>query len=75
MADESDSVRPFPLPWTISNSDSAFWIEDAEGKRFAYCYFDDRPRSADYGGGSRLTRAEALVIVRNIAKLPRLLGK
>ena len=65
-------IRRFPLPWTIGESESAYWVEDAEGKRFAYCYFDEG-RSIGTDRANRLTRAEALVIVRNIVKLPGLL--
>lgn len=67
-------IRRFPLPWTIAESPSAYWIEDAEGKRFGFCYFYEGD-SIDMSVLNRLTRAEALVIVRNIAKLPSLLNK
>jgi hypothetical protein len=66
--------RRFPLPWTIHGSESAFWVEDADGKRFGYCYFDDRQDSIGVDRVNRLTRDEARRIVRNIVKLPGLLG-
>jgi hypothetical protein len=65
-------VRRFPLPWTIDGSQDCFWVKDAEGKKFGYTYFHNGPArvSSDV---QKLTRAEALRIVRNIAKLPELL--
>ena len=75
MPGESDSVRRFPLPWTVHGNDSSFWVEDAEGKRFGYTYFDERQESIGVDRVNRLTRAEALRIVRNIAKLPNLLKR
>lgn len=59
----------------MRSNNAAYWLEDAEGKRFAFTYFDDRvlPVGADYA--RRLTRREALMIVRNMAKLPDLLQK
>jgi len=68
------NVRRFPLPWTIHGNNSAFWVEDAEGKRFGYCYFDES-ESIGVDRVNRLTRAEALRIVRNIVKLPELLRR
>lgn len=67
--------RRFPLPWTVRSSEECYWIEDANGKRFAHTYFVDRdlPIGPDYE--RRLTRREALMIVRNLAKLPDLLRK
>lgn len=65
-------MRPFPLPWTINNTDTCYWIEDATGKRFAYTYF----KTTGWGSSSQdtsLTREEAERIVRNIVKLPDLL--
>jgi hypothetical protein len=68
-------IRRFPLPWTIHGNDSCYWVEDADGKRFGFCYFDERPGGRATGDKPRLTRAEALVIVRNIVKLPSLLQR
>jgi hypothetical protein len=68
-------VRRFPLPWRIVATDACFWIEDAEGKRVAYVYFDERPWGVSGDSYRRLTRAEALRIARNIAKLPEILRR
>lgn len=70
-----DEVRRFPLPWTINGNDACFWIEDADGKRFGYCYYDERPWGIGTASAGRLTRVEALRIVRNIVKLPELLKR
>lgn len=69
----ADDVRRFPEPWTVDGNESCFWVEDAEGKRFGYTYFDERPFGIGTASASRLTRAEARRIVRNIARLPQLL--
>lgn len=66
-------TRRFSEPWTVQSSESAFWVEDAEGHRFGYTYFEERPQT---GLGPRphiLTKDEARRIVTNFAKLPTLL--
>ena len=61
--------RRFPPPWTVKNNDDAYWLEDAEGHEFGYCYFrEDRPANSD-----PLTRDEARRLVTNFARLPELL--
>jgi hypothetical protein len=64
--------RRFPLPWTIGEIPACYYVQDAEGTRFAYCYFvEQRPGySHDV---TKMTRDEARRIARNIAKLPELL--
>jgi hypothetical protein len=66
-------ARRFPLPWTVNASSSAYWVEDAEGKRFAYTYFRGDHEPIGSGYGLLLTKDEARRIVCNIAKLPELL--
>jgi hypothetical protein len=73
MAGDSDSTRRFPLPWTVRGNESCYWVQDAEGKRFGYTYFDEREFGISTASSNKLTRAEALKIARNIAKLPGLL--
>ncbi|MEO6153007.1 MAG: hypothetical protein ABIT09_10840 [Croceibacterium sp.] len=70
---EQPESRRFPLPWSIGGNDTCFWVEDAEGKRVAYVYFlsGDVPIATSSALGP--PRSEALRIVRNIAKLPKLL--
>jgi hypothetical protein len=67
--------RRFPLPWTVKASDSAYWIEDAEGKRFGFTYFRESQVPIGPGYANVLTRREALMIARNLAKLPDLLRR
>jgi hypothetical protein len=68
-------ARRFPLPWTVNGSSSAYWVEDAEGKRFAYTYFRTDHEPIGSGYGLLLTKDEARRIVSNVAKLPELLRK
>lgn len=68
----SESPRRFPPPWKVNGNDSCYWIEDAEGKRFCYTYFRENGPIGTYRE-SYLSRREALMIVRNVAKLPGLL--
>jgi hypothetical protein len=67
--------RRFPLPWTVKCSEAACWVEDAEGKRFGYTYFADGQGPIGAGYANVLTRREALMIARNLAKLPELLRR
>lgn len=65
--------RRFPKPWTVHNSNDAFWVEDAEGKQFGFSYFRDD--LAGTTGKAYLSRDEARRMALNIAKLPDLLSK
>jgi hypothetical protein len=62
---------PFPPPWSACHS--AYWVQDANGRKFGFVYFDDR---AVIGTGqeARQTRDEARRLVSNFARLPELLG-
>jgi hypothetical protein len=71
---DSSPARRFPTPWTVHNSDGSYWLQDAEGKKFAFCYFQDRSWIGT-GGNERLSRDEARRLVSNFAKLPALLGR
>lgn len=62
-------ARRFPPPWTVRHSDGAYWVEDAAGKCFGYCYFREVTFTGS-GTESHLTRDEARRIAANIAKLP-----
>jgi hypothetical protein len=75
MDQRSSAPRRFPKPWCVRFSDSAFWVEDAEGKRFAYTYFRSEHEAIGSGYGMLLTKDEARRLVKNIAKLPELLGR
>jgi hypothetical protein len=50
-------------PFTIGRTDEAAWIEDADGKRFGYVYWRDRPIVGTDRSG-RLSRELALRTVK-----------
>ncbi len=62
----------FPPPWTVQSNGDAYWVEDASGHRFAFCYYRDYQ---NIGSGPRayLTRDQARRIASNVAKLPELI--
>lgn len=66
-------ARRFPTPWTVHSSRDAFWVEDATGKRFGFCYVKARPDQPE--SDSLLSADEARRLVANIARLPDLLAK
>lgn len=70
----TNQPRRFPKPWTVQNNDSAYWVEDADGKPFGFTYFRDGYVPIGTGYSKVLSRNEARRIVRNIAKLPDLLS-
>lgn len=63
--------RRFPPPWTVHNSKDAWWVEDATGKRFGFCYCRSRPDQPD--AESLLLPDEARRLATNIARLPSIL--
>jgi hypothetical protein len=63
----------FPLPWTLHHNDDAYWVEDATGQRFAYCYFRDVQSVGT--GRSYLSRDAARRIASNISKLPDIIKR
>lgn len=67
-------TRRFPAPWTVHTGESAYWVEDAAGNRFGFCYFAETPVTGA-SGSHVLTRDEARRLASNIAKLPTLLAK
>ena len=66
-------AKRFPPPWTVQHNNDAYWVEDATGQKFAFCYYKD---AASIGSGrSYLTRDQARRIASNIAKLPEMISE
>jgi hypothetical protein len=36
-------VRRFPSPWTVEELDACFIVNDGDGQKLAYVYFEDEP--------------------------------
>lgn len=64
--------RRFPPQWTVHRNSDAYWIEDAGGHRFGFCYFRDH-QSIGSGRQAYRTEDQARRIASNIAKLPELI--
>lgn len=60
-------VDRLPKPWKVDGNESAFWIVAANGARFAFTYFSDRPLVGT--GDDKLTREAARKVVTAFAKL------
>ena len=74
MSRPPQPLRRFPPPWTVRHNEDAYWVEDAHGKRFGFCYYRER---VPIGTGTEawLSPDEARRIATNIAKLPELLKR
>jgi len=65
--------RHFPMPWTAREVAAAYVVEDVNGVRVAYVYWDDSVmQSASVS--DKLTKDEARRIANAIARLPELLS-
>lgn len=58
-----------PRPWTIHHNDDAYWIEAANGKRFAHCYFREHQAIGSAANPAFLTRGAAERAVSFIARM------
>ena len=58
--------RRFPPPWSVEDIGAAFVVNDTNGQKLSYVYYEDEPgrRSA-----AKLLSSEARRIAANIAKL------
>jgi hypothetical protein len=57
----------------VQHNEDAYWVEDATGLRFGFCYFRDRPVVGT--GAEWPSRDEARRLATAIARLPELLGR
>lgn len=64
----------FHPPWTVHHNEDAYWVESANGRRFGFVYYRERP-IAGTGGESYQSPDEARRLVTNFAKLPDLLSR
>jgi hypothetical protein len=65
------TVRRFPPPWSVEETDACFIARDHNGQALAYVYCEEeRGRRA---AAHLLTRDEARRIAANIVRLPELL--
>jgi hypothetical protein len=58
----------------VHHNESSYWVQDANGRKFGFVYFDDRPVIGS-GQEARQTRDEARRLASNFAKLPALLAR
>jgi hypothetical protein len=66
------NTRRFPPPWSVEEyNDACFIVQDKNGQKLAYVYFEEEPgrRSA----AKLLSKDEARRIAANVAKLPELI--
>lgn len=63
---------PFPPPWSVHHNEDAYWVEDAHGHRFGFCYY--RSMRLSSGNPAYLSEDEARRLVSNFARLPELLA-
>jgi hypothetical protein len=64
----------YPPPWSVVELDESFVIEDANGQRLAFVYFEtDAENDMRRSLMSRLTRDAAQRVAANIARLLELL--
>jgi hypothetical protein len=66
-------ARRFPLPWTAEEIAGVYVVRDANKQALAYVYCREPEHAASIA--KVLTKDEGRRIARNIAKLPKLLGK
>lgn len=62
-------------PFKVHEGPESFWVEDANGYRFGYCYHDGGKPTAGTGRMERLPRDLARRMAGMIARLPELVGK
>lgn len=67
------TANRFPPPWTVKDNGSAFYVEDAAGHMFGFCYY--REHGVVGTGTWHLTRDEARRLASNIAKIPELVKR
>lgn len=66
-----DKLTP---PFTVKEGSESYWVEDANGYRFGFCYFSETP-TVGTGRAERLSRAVARRLATQIARLPELLKR
>jgi hypothetical protein len=64
----TDKLRP---PFKITQTDEAAWVEDADGRRFGYCYW----RRSDLVGTDRSGRVSRELALRTVKWIARMAGE
>lgn len=68
---ELDRLKP---PFRLVRGGESWFVEDAAGKQFGFCYFDATPFPGT-GRMARLTPAAAYNIARLFAQVPELVAR
>ncbi|RAK51955.1 hypothetical protein [Phenylobacterium soli] len=63
-----------PPPWTVHHNGDAYWVEAANGQKFAFVYYRETPLVGTERD-ARVSRDLARRIAANVAKLPELLTR
>jgi hypothetical protein len=61
-----------PPPWTVHHNADSYWVQAANGQKFAFTYYRDPPLVGT-DSGVRVSQELARKIAANVAKLPGLL--
>ena len=62
-------------PFRVVEGPESYWVEDANGYRFGYCYHDGGQPTVGTGRMERLPKDVARRMAAQIARLPELVGR
>lgn len=64
-----------PPPWTVHHNADAYWVQAANGQKFAFIYYRADALTGTDRSQVKVTQDLARRIAANIAKLPDLLRR